>query len=221
MIRNGFNGNVRGGSSFTLVELLVVICIIALLASLSLSGLSQSRARARQAACMNQLRQIGLAGTMYYTDRKSYPLAYRFLDDFSLFYPYLNNLKVFHCPGNPNSRNLNLTYNDLNGKTDYLYWPGSLGLADVENNGNHNNGNGNNNNPYKFDPSNPKVIRVMADKLKMPVIYDFCGPAHFRTINIVYLQDIHVDVKPDMCDLWVLDKNGKLVIDSNTPFPSL
>jgi len=170
---------------------------------------------------MNQLRQIGLAGTMYQNDRKSYPLAYRFLDDFTLFYPYLNNLKVFHCPGNPNSRNLNLTYADLAGKTDYLYWAGSLGITDDENNGKTNNGNGNNNNPYKFDPSNPKVSRVLADKLKAPVIYDYCGPAHFRSINIVYLKDVHVDVKADMCDLWVLDKNGKLVIDSSTPFPGL
>jgi len=73
----------------------------------------------------------------------------------------------------------------------------------------------------KLDPSNPKVSRVLADKLKAPVVYDYCGPAHFRTINIVYLKDVHVDVKADMCDLWVLDKNGNVVVDSSTPFPGL
>lgn len=208
-------------SKFTLVELLVVICIIALLAALSLSGLNQSRARAKQTTCMNQLRQIGVAASLYYNDSQTFPLPYRFLDDFRPFYRYLNNLKVFHCPGNPNSRNINITIADLEGKTDYLYWMGSLGITDDENNGHANNGNGNNNNPYKFDPSNPKTARVLADKLKFPVVYDYCGPAHFRSINIVYLKDAHVDVKSDMCDLWVLDKSGKLVIDSSTAFPGL
>jgi prepilin-type N-terminal cleavage/methylation domain-containing protein len=55
----------RSPSGFTLVELLVVIAIIALLAALLMPALKGARDRAKQAACVNHLRQVGLAMTMY------------------------------------------------------------------------------------------------------------------------------------------------------------
>src|SRR5947207_18555 len=57
-----------GSSAFTLLELLCVIAIIAILAALVLPALGQTRARAQRIQCVSQLRQVGLAFTLFAHD---------------------------------------------------------------------------------------------------------------------------------------------------------
>jgi len=67
------NRYLRIKSGFTLIELLVVIAIIAILAALLLPTLSRAKESARRAACLNNLKQCGLALGLYAEVYKRYP----------------------------------------------------------------------------------------------------------------------------------------------------
>jgi prepilin-type N-terminal cleavage/methylation domain-containing protein/prepilin-type processing-associated H-X9-DG protein len=94
--------------AFTLIELLVVIAVIAILASLLLPVLTRAKEAGRTAVCGSNLRQLGIAASMYSLDNKGA------LPDFLQWvhatpgyiwdvssgelFPYLKSRPVYLCP---------------------------------------------------------------------------------------------------------------------------
>jgi prepilin-type N-terminal cleavage/methylation domain-containing protein/prepilin-type processing-associated H-X9-DG protein len=101
---------------FTLIELLVVIAVIAILAAILFPVFAQARDKARQAACLSNMRQIGNAIAMYTQDYDEY-LPHTFVYTLpgqaecwwwqDLVRPYTRNDAIFTCP----SADPHLTWN--------------------------------------------------------------------------------------------------------------
>ncbi len=106
---------------FTLIELLVVIAIIAILAAILFPVFSQAREKARQAACISDLKQIGLGLIQYVQDYDERFPPHQERDKWNEWHPrpvcqwaatasnpwlrfpvlidaYLRNLQVYDCP---------------------------------------------------------------------------------------------------------------------------
>jgi prepilin-type N-terminal cleavage/methylation domain-containing protein/prepilin-type processing-associated H-X9-DG protein len=102
-------------AAFTLIELLVVIAIIAILAAILFPVFAQARAKARQTACLSNMKQLGTGLMMYAQDYdETLPLNDyvgnglgplpgwrdpRAGDSWcSGIYPYVKNAQVYVCP---------------------------------------------------------------------------------------------------------------------------
>lgn len=64
----------RGRPGLSLIELLVVVSIVGVLAAILLPAVQGAREAARRAACMNNLRQIGLAFANYESSHGCFPI---------------------------------------------------------------------------------------------------------------------------------------------------
>ncbi len=108
--------------AFTLIELLVVVAILSVLAAILLPVFASVRARGRQATCVSNLRQIGLAVTLYAQDTNGivpfggdaidinsnawqlsndgiyWQQAQRLRPLTEVMHPYIGSKDVWHCP---------------------------------------------------------------------------------------------------------------------------
>jgi prepilin-type N-terminal cleavage/methylation domain-containing protein/prepilin-type processing-associated H-X9-DG protein len=99
--------NRRYKRGFTLIEILIVLCVIAILAGLLFPVFARVREGARRTTCLNNLKQIGMYMQMYAADNNGYlpeinppgvEITCAWADR---MYPYVKKAELFECPSYP------------------------------------------------------------------------------------------------------------------------
>lgn len=108
-------------SGFTLVELLVVISIIMILMSMLMPSLARAKAKAQQIKCVSNMRQLGMAASMYASDFNGEYPARRVPTNAwpHKLKPYYVDWQIIVCPRDSFGA-LGLLANPMNPKRSFL-----------------------------------------------------------------------------------------------------
>ncbi|MCX8109189.1 MAG: DUF1559 domain-containing protein [Verrucomicrobiae bacterium] len=200
---------------FTLVEMLVVVAVVTILATLLAPGLATAKGRVRTVSCLNNLRQWGLATHLYASDHDDYlpaegspsPGPNATNTGWYVLLPRQLGIKPYHempwrtnpavnpgstiwlCPANPRRSNgLNLFHYCLNENV---------------------NGTGENNRPVRLSSINsPALVVWLFDSKNLPAVggWSFVHTQlHLGGANISFL-DAHVKRFPNT-EYWDFVQN--------------
>ncbi|HLH53941.1 MAG TPA: type II secretion system protein [Verrucomicrobiae bacterium] len=126
-------------AAFTLVELLVVISIIAILLALLMPSIARAKLKANQTSCLNKMRQLTMAATMYSNDHdEEFPPRRLTTNAWPhKLKPYYLNWQILACPSD-HFGIAGLVQNDVSPNRSYLingfndYFKVSLSPADYK-----------------------------------------------------------------------------------------